>query len=293
MSGTTGFVGQHLAQRLTQENHDIYALIRPTANLDYFEKHKIKFFIFDGTITNLISFMQTHHFDGVIHLASRFLAQHKPEDIKDLIDSNVLFATTLLEAAVLSHVPWFINTGTFWQHYEDKEYSPVNLYAASKQTFEAMAQYYYETSPINFVTIKLCDTFGPSDIRPKVFNLWAKISQTQEELAMSAGEQLIDISYIDNVIDGYCQLVQLLADDKDRTMVGQSFAIMADERLTLKQLAELFEKTTKIRLPIAWGQRPYRPREVMIPWTKGQRIPGWRPKITLKEGIKRTFYEKR
>jgi nucleoside-diphosphate-sugar epimerase len=40
-------------------------------------------------------------------------------------------------------------------------------------------------------------------------------------------------------------------------------------------------------LNIVWGGRPYRAREVMEPWTAFSTLPGWSPRISLKEGIRR------
>lgn len=289
VSGATGFIGQHLIKRLLNEGHEICIITRPSSPAKQLEN--INSYVWDGDIEKLISFLHTQRFAGIIHLASLFLAQHKPTDVTGLINSNLLFSTTLLEAAVRSKIPWFINTGTFWQHFQNKPYSPVNLYAATKQAFEDIAQYYMNTAPINFVTIKLSDTFGPGDTRAKIFNLWMKINQTQETLDMSPGEQIIDINYIDNVIDGYMLMIDLLSQDIEKKLQGQSFAIKSNERMTLKKLAGVFEEVTQTKLSINWGQKDYRPREVMIPWEQGQSIPGWQPKISLREGIKRTFNE--
>lgn len=287
VSGASGFIGKHLVNRLLKDGHDVSVIVRPSSKAA--STPQTTRIVFDGDVENLITVLQTNKFDGVIHLASLFLAQHTPADVPALINSNLLFSTALLEAAVKSNVPWFINTGTFWQHYENSTYSPVNLYAATKQAFMDIAQYYLETSPINFVTLKLCDTFGPGDVRPKIFNLWLKISQTGETLEMSPGEQLIDISYIDNVIDGYVQMMNLLVQDMGHKLAGQSFALKSNERMTLKDLAQVFEKVTHAHLMIRWGKKDYRPREVMIPWEDGQTIPGWQPMISLAEGIKKTF----
>ncbi len=288
VSGVTGFIGKHLVKRLLKEKYRVYAIVRPSTNFNIFDKN-VKSYVFDNNTNDLISFMQKEKFDGVIHLASLFLAEHKPENVRELIDSNILFATYLLEATVKSNIPWFINTGTFGQHYQSKKYSPISLYAATKQAFEDMATYYIETSPINFVTIKLSDTFGPLDTRPKILNLWHKISKTKETLDMSLGKQLIDISYIDNIIDGYTQMIKLLSKDKKKKLNGKSFTIKAEKRVTLKKLAQIFEKVTKTKLNINWGKREYRQKEMMIPWTKGKNIPGWKPKISIEESIKKTF----
>jgi len=288
VSGATGFIGQHLVQRLLQAGHEVCIITRPESKAT--KPDGVTTYSFDGNINNLTTFLETQHFAGIIHLASLFLAQHKPEDGPALIQSNVLFSTSLLEAGVCGHIPWFLNTGTFWQHYQNADYAPVNLYAATKQAFESIAQYYIATAPINFVTLKLSDTFGPCDTRPKIFNLWMKNSQTHEALDMSPGDQIIDISYIDNVIDGYIRLMDLIVQDTARKLTGQSFALKSNERMPLRALADLFEEVTQKKLNIYWGKKDYRPREVMLPWEEGQLIPGWQPTISLREGIKRTFH---
>jgi nucleoside-diphosphate-sugar epimerase len=151
LSGATGFVGRHLVKKLQEDGYDLTLLVRSKTTTRQSEVKKIHYYTYDNDAALLCSFMQQEKFDGVIHLASLFLAQHKDEDIKNLIESNVTLGTSLLEAATKSNVAWFINTGTFWQHYQNKKYSPVNLYAATKQAFEDIARYYLETTPINFV----------------------------------------------------------------------------------------------------------------------------------------------
>lgn len=288
ISGATGFIGKHLVTKLIDEKHHISIITRPSTKNDTFGK-KVVSYVFDNDVDKLVAFMEKEKFDGVIHLASLFLAQHKAENIQNLIESNLFFSSALLEASVKTNTPWFINTGTFWQHYKNKKYSPVNLYAATKQAFETIAQYYVETSRINFVTIKLCDTFGPDDTRAKVFNLWVKSTETGETLDMSPGEQLIDISYIDNIIDGYLKMITALSKDKLRKLSGKSFAISSSKIVSLKKLASIFEKVSGKKLTINWGGKSYRAREVMKPWNTGTKIPGWKPAVSLEDGIKKTL----
>jgi CDP-paratose synthetase len=287
VSGLTGFVGHHLGQRLINEGYNVHAIVRhPAPKL---KKLGIKTHIFNGQTESLMKLTKRERFDGVIHLASLFLAKHTPEDIKGLIDSNLLFGAQLLEAAAQNNVSWFINTGTFWQHYQNQPYSPVNLYAATKQAFEDIARYYTETTPMTIVTLKLSDTFGPNDTRPKIFTLWLRIGTSKEGLNMSPGEQLLDISFIDNVVDGYLRLITLLSKESGKTLRGQDFALKARQPLSLKKLAQVFEQVTGTTLHINWGKLPYRPREVMVPWNRGKTVPGYKPKVSLEEGIKKTF----
>lgn len=288
VTGVTGFIGQYLVDKLI-DNYEICALVREGGKVDDVSTD-VKIFTYNNKISELIEFFKQERFDGVIHLASLFLASHTPEDISSLIHSNINLGTDLLEASSVSGVRWFINTGTFWQHYENEEYNPVNLYAATKKAFEDIAKFYTQTNDLVFTTIKLNDTFGPHDTRAKVFNLWTKIAASGETLAMSAGEQIIDISYIDDVISAYERLIELLAENanehKDKTYV-----VSNKERLSLKELSKIFEKATHSTLNIDWGGREYRDREVMLPYNQGTTVPGWKQKYTLEEAIRKTVKE--
>ena len=102
---------------------------------------------------------------------------------------------------------------------------------------------------------------------------------------MSAGEQLIDLVYIDDVIDGYILVAERLMSNKVSTM--EEYAISSGNPISLKKLVTVYGEIIGKALRVKWGGRPYRPREVMVPWNKGQLLPGWKPKIRLVEGIKR------
>jgi len=271
VTGVTGFIGNAVVERLLKEDHEVYVITRPNTDTSSVPEN-VHTFIDDGNTQKMQSFFQDTKPDGVLHLASLVLVNHNLDDIETLIVSNILFSTRLLEVSVSSNVKWFINTGTFWQNYEDEAYNPVNLYAATKQAFEDIAKYYYETQKINFVTIKLNDTFGANDTRSKIFNLWGRAVQNKEILGMSPGKQIIDISYIDNIIDAYMQMLTQLQVDNTYKYAGEVFAVNSEERMSLKELAKVYEEVTQTTVNITWGGRPYRDREVMIPWTKGKTV---------------------
>lgn len=288
VTGATGFIGQNLVKEFVSSNFDIFCIVRKDSDISKIDK-KAKIFRYDGNIEKLLNFFQKEKFDGVIHLASAVLSEHISTDINNLVNSNILFGTSLLEACKLSNVKWFINTGTFWQNYQNEQYNPVNLYASTKEAFKNIAKYYTETSDLIFTTIKLNDTFGKNDTRNKVFNLWAKIAKSGEVLKMSKGEQIIDISYIEDIINAY-KILALNLNSKDlKNDIEEEYVISNSQKMSLKDLSKLFEKVTHTKLNIVWGGREYRHREVMIPYTKGKSIPNWKQKYTLEEAIKRTI----
>ena len=285
ITGVNGFIGRNLSRELLDRRNDIYSIIRSSTDRNFFDKNGIRYHIDKGSTDEMIDYFMVQKFDGVIHLASCFLAEHKPNEIAELIDSNLLFSTRVLDSSVKSNVKWFLNTGTFWQHYQNQEYSPVNLYAATKQAFEVIAKYYMEISEIVFVTIKLNDTYGYGDTRQKLFNLWGRIAESGEHLKMSQGEQKIDIVHVKDVVAAYAKMVHLLNADDRYKHNGASYAVSSGAQIRLKELAKVFEKTIHKKLNIEWGGRKYRIREVMEPWYANECVPGWQPVIKLRDGI--------
>lgn len=288
ITGATGFIGKHLVKKLVDEGHQI------TINLfgeetSPFDDKVLTYKLKETNIQNDIEYLKQESFDGIIHLASLYLTIHQPEDAVKLIDSNIRFSTYILECASQSKVKWFINTGTFWQNYNNAEYSPVNLYAATKQAFESIARYYIETNQIKFSTLRLCDTYGHNDTRPKIFNLWERIAKTGETLDMSPGEQIIDISFIDDIVDAFELLANHLQNNNPEVDNGSVYAVKAKIRYTLKELASIFEEATGFKLNINWGEKPYRNREVMVPWERGTSVPEWDPIYLIADGIKKVF----
>lgn len=265
ITGATGFIGRNLVNSLRLE-HELYILVRTTT--DYTFLHVDHVITFNDDIDNLTEIFRKERIDGIIHLASLYTAEHKSGQIKELILSNIYLGTVLLEACKDAGVKWFLNTGTIWQNYiaESPEYCPVNLYAATKQSFVDIAKYYTETSPLRFCTLKLCDTYGLGDTRRKILSLFKDIGESGEKLEMSPGEQKIDLIYIDDVITGFKFLMSKLAFSEK---LETEYVLTSGNPIRLKDLAALYEKISHKKLNIHWGGRAYRVREVMKPWRKG------------------------
>lgn len=68
----------------------------------------------------------------------------------------------------------------------------------------------------------------------------------------------------------------------------ERFAVTSGSTLSLRELVATIESVSGWPLPVAWGARPYRPREVMQP-TIGTPLPGWAPDIPLDTGLKELF----
>ena len=289
ITGATGFIGSHLVRRLLQkESANVGIVVRESSDLSSFAhlRDRISVHTYDGSVESLRHAIDSTSPAQIFHLASQFISRHNATDIQDLLASNILFGTQLLEAMSTSDCQQLINTGTSWQHFQNQDYSPVNLYAATKQAFECMLQYYLETQPFKVVTLKLFDTYGPRDLRKKLFSLFKMAENAEKPLAMTQGEQRIDLVYIDDVIEAFLHAAEHVSTLSPGE--HQQYVVSSQKPIPLRDLASVYEQALGCQLNIDWGGRPYSPREVMQPWTKGNLLPSWKAKVGLTEGIRRT-----
>ena len=116
MTGATGFVGAHLVRRLIKEDWETHIITRPSSTLMSLSdvRNKVIVHQHDGSTNSMIKIVENAEPDIVFHLASVFLAQHKPADIESLVQSNLLLGTQLVEAMTLQGVTKLVNTGTSW-----------------------------------------------------------------------------------------------------------------------------------------------------------------------------------
>ena len=173
ITGATGYIGSNLARKLLANGWLVNIIVRPKASYKLIDLDlgNVVVYEHDGSTANMVDIVRDAKPVVVFHLASLFLADHKTENIDDLIDSNIRFSMQLVEAMARNGVKYLINTGTSWQHYGNAVFSPVNLYAATKQAFETLLSYYVEVCNLKVITLVLFDTYGPNDPRQKLVQL--------------------------------------------------------------------------------------------------------------------------
>lgn len=282
VSGATGYIGSNLVKWLIRNKHEVSILVRPNSVIleTEFSEKRINSYVYDGSLKSVIDAFDDSNPSIVCHLASLFLSQHQPEDVSRLIESNLNFPTQILEAMSLMGIRSFINTGTSWQHYQNEEYNPVNLYAATKQAFENIAQYYSNAKEIKVITLSLFDTYGPGDRRAKLFTLLRNCIHNGTSLNMSPGLQKLDLVYIDDVMRAYQNTI-----DNFSSLNKATYGISSGKTIELNKLVEIYSQLTGREIKINWGGLPYREREVMTPWENFKYLPNWAPTIDLCDGI--------
>jgi nucleoside-diphosphate-sugar epimerase len=280
VTGATGFIGRHLVRHLHDAGWEVAVLLRRESQST---SATAQSFLYTGKTAEVMRAIADFQPDTVFHLASLFLAQHTAEQIEPLISSNVLLGTQLLEAMRAAGTHSLVNAGTAWQNFAGDAYLPVNLYAATKQAFEDVLLYYLETGAMRAVTLKLFDSYGPGDTRRKLLRLLLDSLRSGEPLAMSGGEQVLDLVQVDDICRAFLRAAELAADPSQPA--NAVYAVSGGQRRTLRAVVQTLEQVAGRSLPIIWGARTYREREVMLPWA-GPSVPGWQPCISLESGLR-------
>ncbi|MFA6146755.1 MAG: NAD(P)-dependent oxidoreductase [bacterium] len=291
ITGGSGYIGSRLTRRLVDDGHSVSLLLPSEADLDSL----------GGTVDRVAVYRDAESWKGVctaveetrpdivFHLASLVLTSHGPEDVRRLVQSNVLFGAELLEAMTRFRVERLVVAGTSWQHFEDADYNPVNLYAATKQAFEDLLTFWSNTTPLRTTILELFDVYGPDDPRPKLLSLLLRVAFEGGEAGLTPGEQLVDMVHVDDVVEAF-----VLAGDRLGGLAPGSrekYSVSSGAPIELRRLVREFERVLGRSIPIRWGDRPYRPREMMRPWSRGLPLPGWRPAISLQDGFRQLIGE--
>ncbi len=294
VTGASGFLASHFCRQMSAIGWQVHVLLRETSSLDQLDRlgidhdERVTIHRTDGTHSSLVKCLQAAEADVVCHCASLFISEHQPEEVDRLIDSNILFGTKLLEAMSEVGPRSLVNVGTSWQHFESDSYRPVNLYAATKEAFADVIQFYTDARGMRCIDLKLYDVYGPLDPRKKLLPLLKELSESGKCLDMSPGEQEVELNYVDDVVEALgvaCKRVQKLDGG-----VVESYGV-SGERCTLKELVATVEKVLGKPLDINWGARAYRQREVMTPWVPKETLPGWEASVGIEEGLKRLFHD--
>jgi nucleoside-diphosphate-sugar epimerase len=283
ITGATGFIGNALANFLGARGCDVHVVVRSQPGQVPAGR---KVHLYDGNVPSLTAALEQAKPDVVFHMASLFLADHRPDQVSALIGSNLLFGTQLLEAMSLTGAARLVNAGTSWQHFGTQAYRPVNLYAATKQAFEDIVAYYHDARALSCVSLKLFDTYGPGDTRRKLVNLLIDAAASQQRLDMSPGLQVVDLTYIDDVVAAFAMAGERLLGTREPCLANH---FVSGDRLTVRELVGAVESALGRQLQVSFGGRPYREREVMLPVDADARLlPGWEKKHDLREGLRAT-----
>lgn len=285
LTGAAGFLGVNLFQLLVRKGHEVASLLHnepPQKSELRQARWEVAGENGEGTRRLCVEFRP----DVVVHLAARYVAEHRFQDITPLIQSNVLFGVQLLDAMREAEVASMVYAGTSWQHYGGSGYRPANLYAATKQAFCTLADYYRDANGFRMLELHLYDSYGNGDSRSRLLNQLQHSACNGIELEMSGGEQKLHLVHVEDLARAFltaCHQVEDLERGERRI-----YRVPSQRSISLRDLVAAFnEADPQYPVRVCWGKRGYRLREVFEPWEDAPILPGWSPEISLACGLRR------
>jgi nucleoside-diphosphate-sugar epimerase len=278
VTGAGGFIGGNLVRALSAAGWEVNALVRssppPAPAIPYGV---------DGSQEQITSVFAAVRPDVVFHLASLFLVDHLPEQVEQLARSNIIFPMQIVDAMARTGCRNLVNTGTAWQFDEDGVEAPVNLYAATKQAFEAILPYYRDAHGLSTLSLRIFDTYGPGDTRRKLIKILLDAAVSGERLDMSRGAQTVDLTHVDDVAAAFVNAGDRLLGSAES--LNETWFV-SGERQDVRTLVSIVSQALNRPIDANFGGRPYRPREVMVPVDPQNKVlPGWVPRRSLIEAL--------
>ncbi len=315
VTGGAGFIGSAVVRLAVRRGHEVVNLDALTyaACLDNvaevagsplyaFEKADIR------DRAALTRIFDTHAPDAVMHLAAESHVDRSIDGPGDFIDTNITGTYNMLEAARawwvqagrpghfrfhhISTDEVFGSLGPAGQFTEETPYDPRSPYSASKAASDHLVRAWHETYGLPVVLTNCSNNYGPYHFPEKLVPVVILNALAGKPLPIYGdGSNVRDWLYVEDHADAL-----LLVVEKGR--VGRSYNIGGEnERSNLELVRTLCATLDGLR-PMQSGSyadqitfvddRPGHDARYAIDPTRIRKELGWRPSVTVEEGLQRT-----
>lgn len=285
VSGITGHLGREVARQLSRQGTEVYGLTRQLVAEDHALHQTARLLQIDGSTPSVLRAFEQTKPDVVVHLAGLSRREHLASDIEPFVTANILYGTQLLEGMRASGCRRMITVGTYLQHYDTDAFRAFNLYAATRQAFETVLDFYVDAYDISAVRLTLADIYSEHDTRPKLMTDLARAWANATPLSLRDPESFVDLIHLEDAAAAFLQVAALFERGDIPEHALSRYSVSSGEDITALELVKRFERRAGRNLQItsdsaAAPSRRIKPR-------RGEPVPGWKPRITLEEGINR------
>ncbi|WP_035589391.1 NAD-dependent epimerase [Hippea jasoniae] len=251
ITGTAGFIGFHLANRLAKEGFDVVGLDNINDYYDVglkfgrlefagIEQNRVAYGeLVDSIKFNNYRFMKLdlkdkvaidrlfkeERFDCVCHLAAQAGVRYSLKNPYSYIDSNIYGFLNILEACRNFEVEnlCFASSSSVYGLNKKQPFSesdnvdhPISLYAATKKSNELMAHTYSYLYGLKTTGLRFFTVYGPWG-RPDMalFKFVKNILEDKPIEVYNYGKMKRDFTYIDDIIEGVVRVIKKPAQPND------------------------------------------------------------------------------
>lgn len=292
ITGAAGFIGSHMVDRFLSEGIKVVAIDKFAEGIGQhrLNKYNSRLITIKADIAKEIQIKDSYFkdVDWVFHLAGK-------SDIAPSISSplnyhlvNVTGTINILEAARRANVKKFIYPASSSCYgipdiYPTAEIAPIkpqNPYALTKYLGEVYTLHYGQVYKLPVIVLRLFNVYGPK-VRKygsygPVVSIFMKQKQSGKSLTIVGdGEQTRDFTYISDVIDVFTLAAK-------SNITHEVFNVGNDRTYSINKLVNLIGGD-KAYIP----KRSWEQSRSFADISKIKKKLGWRPKVSLEEGIKK------
>lgn len=310
ITGSEGFIGSHLTEKLVQKNYDVICLVQYNSfnswgwldRIDPKIKKNMKVITGDIRDSELINqIIKKNKVDCIINLAALIGIPYSYRAPKSYFDTNVNGVMNLLNASNLSSVKKIIHTSTsevygtptYLPIDEDHPVSAQSPYAASKIAADQLALSYQKSFGTPVSIIRPFNTFGPrQSARAIIPTIITQILKNKKTLSLGSLHPTRDLTYIDDTTEAFLSMI------KSKKGIGEVTNIGSGSEISVKDLVKKISSIMGVKVLINKERRRIRPKNSEVlrlcaSIKKAQRILKWKPKyssdLRFQECLKKTI----
>lgn len=292
VTGAAGFIGSHLAEKLTNEGHSVMAIDNlVSGNLQNIAQllKKSKFSFVKIDVSHYSKELVSHfkNIDWVFHLAA--IADIVPSIKNPLVyhQTNVDGTVNILEAARVSKVKRFVYAASGSCYgiarelptSEEAIISPRYPYALTKFIAEQYVLHWGDVYKLPVVSLRLFNVYGP---RSRTSGAYGAVFGTflAQKLAGSSftvvgdGRQSRDFIFVSDVVDAFLKAA-------NSNITNEIFNVGSGKTYSINYLVKLLGGSVTY-IP----KRPGEPDCTLADIRKIKRVLKWLPKVSFEEGVK-------
>ncbi|MDD5583886.1 MAG: SDR family oxidoreductase [Candidatus Omnitrophica bacterium] len=298
ITGGAGFIGSHLCKMFLTRGHSVICvdnfITGSRENVKEFLPNR-RFKLIEHDIATAL--YVTQGLDWVLHFASIASPNaYLSEPIKTL-KSGLLGTYNCLGIAKAKKAKFLLAStseiyGDPCIHPQTEEYwgnvNPIgtrSCYDESKRGAEALTYAYQRQHGVNIRVVRIFNTYGPNmqaDDGRVVSNFIVQALQNQPLTIYGKGNQTRSFCYVDDLIQGIAKTM-----GADYTL---PINLGNPGEFTVRELAQLVIRLTKSRSTIQFFELPQDdPKRRRPDIRKAKKILGFKPRVTLTQGLKKTI----